>query len=282
MTEGQAEQIERIVDGLAAALFAGALGYALFTLRRGACAEPQTGLLSAVAAGLAFLFCFRLLTPIAPEPRRFEMRQIDLRPIEQTDELLLTEPVELLLTEQVELVLTDVDRLQPQETHGRDELVLDDILGDAARTPVADRPSMTPMSATIRSGMLNSASASPAHMRSTIASECGGKTRSAKTWRSPVKVKDCQSVDCNSVSKILSRGTPARAISARSRLEAAADMAIFSMTLPPADKRSPSRRFADAVRVRCEDRRRNADRQGLPCRIGWERCRAGEETSPLL
>jgi hypothetical protein len=130
MTEGQAEQIERIVDGLAAALFAGALGYALFTLRRGACAEPQTGLLSAVAAGLAFLFCFRLLTPIAPEPRRFEMRQIDLRPIEQTDELLLTEPVELLLTEQVELVLTDVDRLQPQETHGRDELVLDDILAE--------------------------------------------------------------------------------------------------------------------------------------------------------
>ena len=79
-------------------------------------------------------------------------------------------------------------------------------------------------SATMWPGMSNSASSNPLHSRSTASLDCGSMTRSAKRWRSPTKVSDCQSVDRISVSKILSRGTAARATNARSSAAAAGDI----------------------------------------------------------
>jgi len=64
-------------------------------------------------------------------------------------------------------------------------------------------------------------------MRSTIAFESGPGIRSRSWCRSPVKVSDCQSMLFTSVSKILLRGAPERAINARSKAAAAGDMAIW-------------------------------------------------------
>src|SRR5439155_15965355 len=105
---------------------------------------------------------------------------------------------------------------------------------------------------------------------------CGAETRSSSWCRSPVNVSDCQSVDCTSVSRILSRGTPARAISARIKLDAAGDMVIFSIA-PPPDRQAPARPSWIAVHGRCEDRKRSAGHPIHPGRIGWESRHVGEE-----
>ena len=65
-------------------------------------------------------------------------------------------------------------------------------VGPAARFPAR------PMSATITPGMLNSASSSPSHMRSSDLCEFGPGMRSCSRWRSPVKVSERQSTDCAS------------------------------------------------------------------------------------
>jgi len=132
MIGASAERIESIVDKLAAALFAGAAAYAFFVLAGHVYREPQLGLFSALTGGVAYLVSAAALRRVAPEGRRFVVSPFEVAPIElaRLDELLLTEPVELLLTEQVELILTDADRLRPVQTHGHDELVLDDILAE--------------------------------------------------------------------------------------------------------------------------------------------------------
>jgi hypothetical protein len=125
MLGGKAERIEAAVDNGAAALFAGAVGYALFKVESGAYPQPQLGLFCAVAAAIAFLLCARGLRAVQVEDRSFVVPALELPAIEPgADELLLTEQVELLLTEQVELVLTDADRLQPPIA---DELLLTEL-----------------------------------------------------------------------------------------------------------------------------------------------------------
>ena len=51
------------------------------------------------------------------------------------------------------------------------------------------------ISATITPGMLNSASSSPPHMRSTMNDESGPGMRSSSSCRSPVKVSERQSTE---------------------------------------------------------------------------------------
>jgi hypothetical protein len=94
--------------------------------------------------------------------------------------------------------------------------------------------------------------------------------------------RDCQSVETGSVSKILFRSTPARAISARSNALAAEDMAIFIIACTPPDRRERVRWFAAAGRGRFEDRIQIVDPQRLPCRIVSGAYHFGVESVPLL
>jgi hypothetical protein len=113
--------------------------------------EPQLGVFSAAAAGVAFLLCSRALRSI-PVEERFKLPPFDVPAIEPTDELVLEhidefrilEPQpsgELLLTDADrlqplefddlgELLLTDSDRVHAAEHEGPDELVLEDILAE--------------------------------------------------------------------------------------------------------------------------------------------------------
>lgn len=71
-------------------------------------------------------------------------------------------------------------------------------------------------SATMWRGIENSYSANPSVTSATIREAAGPGTRKRNSWRSPMKVSDCQSTDWLSVSKILSRSWGARASGARS------------------------------------------------------------------
>ena len=140
----------------------------------------------------------------------------------------------------------------------------------------------TVMSATICPEMLNSASSKPPHMRFTTCSESGPGTRRRRWWRSPAKVSECQSVDDISVSKILSRGTPARAINARSKLPAAADMGSLFIAPCLPDRREPARLWLVWGPAHCASRKRSVGRRRRPCRIGLELLRSGADISRLL
>ena len=85
------------------------------------------------------------------------------------------------------------------------------------------------ISATICPGMTKSASSSLSVRRCATASAFGPAIRNDTSWRSPTKVSDCQSTERKAVSKILSRGTPARATSARRSPEAAIEVANFAL-----------------------------------------------------
>jgi hypothetical protein len=147
----RAERIEAGMDWMAAALFAGATAYALHGWMSGVYGEPQLGVFSTGAAGVAFLFCARGLRSVpveehfhlpafalpAFEPLHyFVPEQIDeFRIIESqlADELLLTDAERLQPLESHdigELLLTDSDRLHPLERDASDELVLEDILAE--------------------------------------------------------------------------------------------------------------------------------------------------------
>src|SRR5947208_3536884 len=138
------------------------------------------------------------------------------------------------------------------------------------------------MSATIRPGMLNSASSRPAHIRSTANRESGPQMRKSITWRSPVKVRERQSTDWTSVSKILSRGAPERAMSARKSAAAAADMGILFIAGLPPDRRERARWLRAAGRGHCEDRRRIADLRAHLVQTGTEPCHYGAGIFLLL
>jgi hypothetical protein len=129
MHGGQAERIEAIVDRLAAALFAGALGYAFFGGMGSAYREPQLLLFATIAAVMAFLLCARSLATVEPESGRFDVPVFGLAEIEcsDADELLLTNADQIPVDE---LLLTDADRLRAVGSHAADELVLDDVLGE--------------------------------------------------------------------------------------------------------------------------------------------------------
>ena len=127
-------------------------------------------------------------------------------------------------------------------------------------------------------GSLNSASSSPSHIRSTICARSPGpECASAIWWRSPMKVSDCQSIERTSVSKILSRGTPARAIRRAQQPDAAGDMAIrfiarrLQIGADPLDGRRP--RIAPVAQI--EDKARIAN--GFSSETGRSRCHFGAE-----
>ena len=138
MGGSKAERIEAAADRMAAALFAGAVGFAFFSAVERAFREPQLALFTASAAVLAFLASARSLASFEPEGRSFDVPVFELPQIvpDDLDELLLTDRVdadELLLTDRVaagELFLTESDRLHPPQPNAPDELVLDDILAE--------------------------------------------------------------------------------------------------------------------------------------------------------
>ena len=129
-----ARLINRIETGAAhgaAALLAGSVGFAAYTVLAAAGIATPIGLAAAGAGALAYLPCSRLLA--GRRDRGFALSDFAPRPFEFPDlpeELLLTdrvEPEELLLTERLgnadELLLTDADRVDAP-------LVLDDILAE--------------------------------------------------------------------------------------------------------------------------------------------------------
>jgi hypothetical protein len=113
------EQIEAAADGLAAAVFALAAAFGVWKF------IPAGGFAFQAGAGLlSYLLIVRLLRGIGDGPPRFRIPKFEIPAFEPV------ELPELLLTEQVELILTEADRLQPQEPHRPDELLLDDILAE--------------------------------------------------------------------------------------------------------------------------------------------------------
>jgi hypothetical protein len=154
-----AEQVERIETGVergASALFAVAVGYALYAALGALVIGPALGVCAAGAGALAFLPCSRILGAAGQRGASFELPAFELRSLEEfeaADELQLTDadrlhpPDELLLTDadrrrpQDELILTDADRLD-----GTEPLLLDDILAeigsDARVVRLFDRKAM--------------------------------------------------------------------------------------------------------------------------------------------
>ena len=115
----------------AAALFAGAAGYAVYTLLGASVLQPQLTAYTAAAIAVAYLLCNGMLNAAAGRQLQLRIPVFDVREFDpfEPDELLLTDQLhnELVLTEadrlDGELVLTDADRLPTQEP-----LVLDDVL----------------------------------------------------------------------------------------------------------------------------------------------------------
>jgi len=113
------EQVEATVEGLAAVMFALATTFGVWKF------IPAAGIAFQAGAGvLSYLLIVRLLRGIGEGAPRFRMPEFEIPGFEPV------ELPELLLTEQVELVLTEADRLQAQEFHRPDELLLDDILAE--------------------------------------------------------------------------------------------------------------------------------------------------------
>jgi hypothetical protein len=128
MDLAKAERIEAGVDGVAAALFAGATAYAFYGWMSGAYREPQLGVFCSAVAGVAFLLCGRAMRSI-PVEERFDLPAFDASSIEPIDELVLEHIDEFRILEPHpadELLLTDADRLQPMESAAADELLLTD------------------------------------------------------------------------------------------------------------------------------------------------------------
>ena len=111
------ERIEKIVDRSAACVLAAAMAISIFALLGSSVFGVR--LCAAAAAAVAvYGVVSGLLARVRPGSPRLPLRTFSPAhlPIEELEEL--------LLTEQVELLLTDADRLKPAP----DELVLDDIL----------------------------------------------------------------------------------------------------------------------------------------------------------
>ena len=109
MDGGNATRIERIVDGGAAMLFAGALAYAAFRI-------GTDGASAGAAGGLGFVGCLCALRRVQPEVPLFILGDLDCIDLEFAA---------------AELVLTDADRLNPPAAACSDELLLDRPLAHA-------------------------------------------------------------------------------------------------------------------------------------------------------
>ena len=108
------ERLEAVVDRAAAAVFAGAVGFCVFSLA--GLERAQSAALAAAAAAVAYLLCARVLQRLGPGDARFEIPPFDVEEIaaETLDEL----------------ILTDADRLPAVNVTAGDELILDDVLAD--------------------------------------------------------------------------------------------------------------------------------------------------------
>jgi hypothetical protein len=146
MDAGLIDRIETNAERSASALFAAAVGFAIYEWLGVGLFQPELGAYTGGAAAIAYLLCSRTLRAVTKKVPRFAVPVFDVREIEwieATDELVLTEADrlaredELVLTEadrlapEDELVLTDADRLEAAAAPGQDEpLVLDDILAE--------------------------------------------------------------------------------------------------------------------------------------------------------
>ena|SRR5438477_1180282 len=109
------DRIETNMERAAAALFAAAVGYAIYLWLRGGVLQPALGAYGGGASALAFLLCSRVFTAARRKPH-FPVPVFDLREVETFES-------------GDELLLTDADRLRP--VPGQEEpLVLDDILAE--------------------------------------------------------------------------------------------------------------------------------------------------------
>jgi hypothetical protein len=162
MDAGLIDRIEINVQRSASALFAAAVGFAIYRWLGVGFLQPELGAYTGGAVAIAYLLCSRTLRAVTKKVPRFAVPVFDVREIEwieATDELVLTEADrlapedELVLTEadrlapEDELVLTDADRLEAAAAPGQDEpLVLDDILAeigpDARVVRLFDRKAM--------------------------------------------------------------------------------------------------------------------------------------------
>ena len=82
MNGGRAERIEAAVDRLAAAVLAGAAGYAVLVLLNGVYRGIELGVFSAAAAAIGYLLGVRVLRAVAAEEQHFGLAGFELAPIE--------------------------------------------------------------------------------------------------------------------------------------------------------------------------------------------------------
>jgi hypothetical protein len=162
MDAGLIDRIEINVQRSASALFAAAVGFAIYRWLDVAVLQPELGAYTGGGVAIAYLLCSRTLRAVTTKVPRFAVPVFDVREIEwieATDELVLTDADrlasedELVLTDadrlasEDELLLTDADRLEAAAAPGQDEpLVLDDILAeigpDARVVRLFDRKAM--------------------------------------------------------------------------------------------------------------------------------------------
>jgi hypothetical protein len=162
MDAGLIDRIEINVQRSASALFAAAVGFAIYRWLGVGVLQPELGAYTGGAVAIAYLLCSRTLRAVTTKVPPFAVPVFDVREIEwieATGELVLTEADrlapenELVLTDadrlapEDELVLTDADRLEAAAAPGQDEpLVLDDILAaigpDARVVRLFDRKAM--------------------------------------------------------------------------------------------------------------------------------------------
>src|SRR6185369_2617132 len=138
------------------------------------------------------------------------------------------------------------------------------------------------MSATITPGMLNSASSRPSHIRCMVRCESGPAMRNPSSCRSPLNVRERQSTEAASVSKILSRETFARPMRHLNSAAAAGDMGSRFTVRLLADRRGRVRRSAVWDRAHYVDQRQIADLQRHLGQSGLEPCHYGAGISLLL
>jgi len=157
------ERIETNVERAASALFAGAVGFAAYSLLRPVVDQSELAACTVAAVAAAYLVGTRTLAAIAGRKQRLAVPIFDLRDYQTSDtgELLLTERArdELVLTPadrlDDELVLTEADQLRDElaltsdgieSTVSNEPLVLDDILAelgpDARVVRLFDRKTM--------------------------------------------------------------------------------------------------------------------------------------------
>jgi len=128
MNAGLIDYIETGTEQMAAALFGGAVGFAVYSLLGTALPQPQIWAWAGASGLAAFVVCGQVLKNRARRSPAFALSIFNVRDIEDlvaNDELLLTpadqvDPSELLLTEadQVEtpvMLLTSEDQLDPSE-----------------------------------------------------------------------------------------------------------------------------------------------------------------------